>query len=189
MKDNQWIALFSQTGSEIVELSKRLGKFPDVIVTNNGDESTWCKELQELDVHRRSSRIVVVSSIQAKTANFLHNIQGSKNSLVTLHGWLRIIPADICVQYEIVNGHPGLITRYPELKGYDPQIRYWDNKDTYEYYGSVVHNVTAEVDEGKVLTSCERKLEGDHEHPFNLLKDTSLEAWLDFFKTHNTINV
>ena len=33
-----WIAFFSQTGSEIVELSKQLGRKPDLVVTNNFEE-------------------------------------------------------------------------------------------------------------------------------------------------------
>ena len=33
----KWIAFFSQTGSEIVELSKSIGRKPDLLVTNNVD--------------------------------------------------------------------------------------------------------------------------------------------------------
>ena len=30
----KWIAFFSQTGSEIAEVSKQIGRWPDVIITN-----------------------------------------------------------------------------------------------------------------------------------------------------------
>ena len=30
-----WIALFSQTGSEIADISEKLGKSPDLVITNN----------------------------------------------------------------------------------------------------------------------------------------------------------
>ena len=33
-----WVAFFSQTGSEIVEVSKLLGRWPDLIVTNERPE-------------------------------------------------------------------------------------------------------------------------------------------------------
>ena len=33
-----WIAFFSQTGSEIVEVSKLLGRWPDLIITNERPE-------------------------------------------------------------------------------------------------------------------------------------------------------
>jgi hypothetical protein len=33
-----WVAFFSQTGSEIVELSKSIKRKPDLIVTNNFEE-------------------------------------------------------------------------------------------------------------------------------------------------------
>ena len=34
----KWIVFFSQTGSEIVELSKSIGRKPDLLVTNNFEE-------------------------------------------------------------------------------------------------------------------------------------------------------
>lgn len=184
----RWIAMFSQTGSEIATLAKHLGKWPDVIITNNADQDKWCKELKFLELRQRGkgygpkNRIQVVTPIQAKTANFLHAIEGSKNCLVTLHGWLRIIPKEICEQYEIVNGHPGLITTFPELKGKDPQQRAYDGG--YSTIGSVVHKVTAEVDEGEILEWSATFLEEDAmlENTFARLKHTSFSAWCKFFK-------
>ena len=117
----------------------------------------------------------------------LHNY-AQYGDLVTLNGWLRIVPPEICKMYNLVNGHPGLITRYPELKGIDPQKRFWTNKDKYEYYGSVVHEVTAEVDEGRVLSFSEKKVDGTEEEPFEILKNTSLNAWLVIFGTHLIID-
>jgi len=111
------------------------------------------------------------------------------NDLITLNGWLKIVPADKCEQYNIVNGHPGLITRYPELKGFDPQKRFWADRSKYDYYGSIIHEVTAEVDEGKILSLSEKVVDGTEQEPFNILKETSLDAWLDFFKQQDIIKV
>ena len=179
--------MFSQTGSEIAALSKHLGKWPDVIITNNSDRKTWCRELQLLDLrqkgrtHSGGTTINVVSSTQAKTANFLHNIEGSKASLVTLHGWLRIIPKEICEQYEIVNGHPGLINTFPELKGKDPQVRAYDAK--YTTIGSVVHKVTPVVDDGEILewTATYQDEFDNLDDVFAKFKHTSYSAWVKFF--------
>tara|TARA_R110001606_G_scaffold270994_2_gene419549 strand:+ start:691 stop:1251 length:561 start_codon:yes stop_codon:yes gene_type:complete len=174
-----WIAMFSQTGSEIARLAKHVGKFPETIITNNGDKTTWCKELQELD--ERTSRVKVVTSTQAKTANFLHSIGGSKNALVTLHGWLRIIPKEICEQYEIVNGHPGLINAHPELKGKDPQQKAYEGG--YATIGSVVHKVTPIVDDGEILewVTTFRDEFDTLDDTFTKLKHTSYSSWVRFF--------
>ncbi len=182
--------MFSQTGSEIAALAKHLGKWPDVIITNNSNPENWCRELQLLELRQKGksygpkTRIKVVTAPQAKTANFLHSIEGSKNCLVTLHGWLRIIPKEICEQYEIVNGHPGLITTFPELKGKDPQQRAYDGG--YSTIGSVVHKVTPVVDDGEVLTWT-----ATYQHEFDnvfdcyaKLKHTSFSAWVKFFKNN-----
>ena len=34
MVDKKWVAFFSQTGSEILNISRRLGRFPDTIICN-----------------------------------------------------------------------------------------------------------------------------------------------------------
>jgi len=176
----KWIALFSQTGSEIVDLALHFDRWPDIIVTNNSDESEWHPQILKLHKGGLSglsgkSRIKVVSSFEAKTANFLHGIS-SIDSFITLHGWLRIIPENICNIYTIYNGHPGLITEYPELKGKDPQERMF-NSGNYTYYGSVVHRVVPEVDSGEIVSEVKRfNTMKTLDEVFTGLKSTSLAA-------------
>jgi len=179
--DNRWIALFSQTGSEIVDISNKIGRWPDVIITNSHNYN-------KINHNIVTRGFIKIDPVQARTLNILHNY-AQYGDLITLNGWLRIVPPEICKMYTIVNGHPGLITRYPELKGYDPQKRFWVKRDKYEYYGSIVHEVTAEVDEGKILSFSEKKVDGTEEEPFEILKNTSLDAWLDFFKQQDIIKV
>ena len=62
------------------------------------------------------------------------------NTLITLNGWLRIVPPDKCAKYNIYNGHPGLITKYPELKGKDPQQRMWENIHEYDTRRFITNN-------------------------------------------------
>jgi len=184
----RWIAMFSQTGSEVAALAKHLGKWPDVIVTNNTDRNKWCKQLQELELRQKGkvygggTNIKVVSSIEARTSNFLHGIEGAKTALVTLHGWLRIIPKDICEQYEIVNGHPGLINVHPELKGKDPQVRAYEAG--HATIGSVVHKVTPVVDDGEILewTATYQDESDNIDDVFAKFQHTSLSSWIKFFE-------
>ena len=183
----RWIAMFSQSGSEIAALAKHLGKWPDVIITNNTDRNKWCKPLQELELRQKGkaygggTSIQVVSSIQARTANFLHGINNAKDALITLHGWLRIIPKEICEQYEIVNGHPGLINVHPELKGKDPQIRAYEAG--HATIGSVVHKVTPVVDDGEILEWTATYQDEDDVWADVLAKfqHTSFSSWVKFF--------
>jgi folate-dependent phosphoribosylglycinamide formyltransferase PurN len=178
-----WIAMFSQSGSEIANLAAALGYWPDLIITNNSDKSKWDPRI--VDRIKFVKKVMVVSNNQAKTANFLHNVEGSKSALITLHGWLRIIPAVICEQYKIVNGHPGLINLYPELKGKDPQERWWADRNKYDFwYGSVVHDVVSEVDAGQIHTITKCKLTAYEELYYNLydlFRRTSLNSWLKYF--------
>ena len=184
----RWIAMFSQTGSEIAALAKHLGRWPDIIITNNTDRNKWCKELQELELRHKGRTygggptITVVSSIQARTANFLHDIEDCKDALITLHGWLRIVPKEICELYEIVNGHPGLITTFPELKGKDPQIRAYEAG--HATIGSVVHKVTPIVDDGEILECTAVFQDGKEtlDDTFDKLKYTSFSSWVKFFE-------
>jgi len=174
MKFTHWIALFSQTGSEIAELSSALNKTPDFVITN--------ADLDHID-----SRIGVdfrVDKEEAKTLDVLENLDFNiDETLITLNGWLRIVPPDKCNKYNIYNGHPGLITKYPELKGKDPQKRVWENMGLYPEIGSVVHRVVAEVDAGEVVV--EKSVEtigGTWNDHLSALRKTSFDAWYSFLK-------
>lgn len=169
----KWIAFFSQTGSEIVEISKAIGRKPNLLVTNNFE--------QEIKFNP-GVRMLGVSIMSAK-----HNllIEYFRNqtifppdlTLITLHGYLRILPEDICKKYDILNGHPGFITKYPELKGKDPQIRAWEGK--YPIIGSIVHKVEPEVDSGRVLSEvCYTNRCTSLAEMYGKLKQSSLESWV-----------
>jgi hypothetical protein len=82
--------------------------------------------------------------------------------------------------YEIYNGHPGLISEYPELKGKDPQEKAY--RLGLEEGGSVVHKVERGVDEGEILYSVKANLKGlDLKGVYSILRETSMIAWMQFF--------
>lgn len=172
-----WLAFFSQTGSEIVELSKILGRVPNLLVTNNFENTIPYHP----DIHTLGS--VIQSATHDLQMNYFRyqTLLKPDETLITLHGYLRIIPEDICNKYDIWNGHPGLINVYPELKGKDPQVRAWEGN--YPTIGSVIHKVTPGVDEGPI--SCFVATENTAsslDEMYGLLKQTSLQSWVEFMK-------
>lgn len=175
-----WIAFFSQTGSEIVDISKSLKRWPDVIVTNERPTRlrTINSEILEQD-------LLVTTPNKPTEKELLEIIEYYDNPIITLHGWLRIMPPNICNEYKIYNGHPGLITDFPELKGKDPQIRAFEGikEGKYEYAGAVLHRVVAGVDEGKVLMQERFNTFGvELDQLFRILRDRSLYMWCKFLK-------
>jgi len=170
---NKWITFFSQTGAEIADLSESIGRWPDLIVTNERPD-----HLRTID-----PRIVEYGYTEVPnkpTANDLDAIL-QDNAIVTLHGWLRIMPPVICDKYLIYNGHPGLITKYPELKGKDPQVK--AHKLGHEVAGAVIHKVTAGVDEGKIIMEeYFNATQLDLDDLFRILRDRSLYMWINFLK-------
>lgn len=178
----KWFAFFSQTGSEIVALSKSLGKAPDAIITNNHEtEIKFHPEIRKLGAVIMSGKHdLLMDYLRAQT---LHK---PEEVLITLHGYLRILPEDICNKYTIYNGHPGAIDLYPELKGKDPQER--AHKGDYRIVGSVVHKVTPGVDEGEIVKSVHYTNRAETlDEMYGLLKQTSLESWLWFFKENKCV--
>ena len=177
----KWAALFSQTGSEICNLSEKLGNYPNLVISDNTSE----QNVVDPRIERNCKRIIWSKykglSVEEKLKYYSDRLTGY--DVITLHGWLNIIPAEICEMFNIYNGHPGLINYYPELKGKDPQIRMWENISNYVYIGSVVHRVTAGVDEGPIL--CDSKINSNCAYgldsTFGILKQTSLGSWIDFF--------
>ncbi len=173
MDRTEWIAFFSQTGSEIVDISKSLDKWPDKIITNKRPE-----HLRKINEELLNKEIIYLSN--KPTIEEYKNVLSEKCT-VTLHGWLRIMPPEICEQHTIFNGHPGLITEYPELKGKDPQIRAFEGK--YPVAGAVLHKVVAGVDEGKIIAEERFNTFGlDIDGLFRTLRDRSLYMWCNFLK-------
>lgn len=176
MKRRPWIAFFSQTGAEIADLSERLGIWPDVIITNERPS-----ELRRIDERIYDSGKLCFLPNRPEVDAYLYILDFYRKPIITLHGWLRIMPPYICGKHEIYNGHPGLITRYPELKGKDPQIRAFEGK--YKTIGAVLHRVIAGVDEGKVI--MQEEFNGDNltlDETFRILRDRSLYMWSNFLR-------
>lgn len=175
----KWIAFFSQTGTEILNVSKKLGKLPDKIITN-ASVGSINKELI-------ASKPVIFTIDNPSPGDYRQLIEDSTDTIITLHGWLRIIPPEICKEYTIWNLHPGLITRYPELKGKDPQKKVIESKKKkYEQIGLVIHRVIPEVDAGNVeleMSTCNTFYNVDS--LTSVLHEMATSAWLKFFSTRN----
>jgi len=175
---NNWIALFSQTGSEIFNISEKIGIKPNLVITNERPN-----HLRTIDgrVNRHILHETANKPKEKNLQNIFEQYSQDNELIITLHGWLRIMPPAICENFEIYNGHPGLITKYPELKGKDPQVRMMNGN--YDTMGCVLHKVSAGVDEGEVLLSKEVSRKGLEEQDiFRILSNISQELWVDFLK-------
>ena len=161
----RWIALFSQTGSEIVSLSDSLGYSPNVVFTNNLDYEG------PLFVNKTNHNDIM---------NWIRE-NCTEEDVITLHGYLRILPEDVC-RFKIFNGHPGLITEYPELKGKDPQKKalQLQLKST----GAIIHKVVKEIDSGPVLLSMKYIMKGDETEDIlvNRLRSITTNLWSEFMR-------
>lgn len=175
MEQTPWIAFFSQTGGEIADISNSLGRWPDVIVTNERPE-----HLRTID-ERVEKQGYFTWANKPTEENYIELLEKYPDAIVTLHGWLRIVPPYVCERSKIFNGHPGLITEYPELKGKDPQEKAYKLK--HEVIGCVLHKVTAGVDEGKIIDEERTNAWGlELDDIFRILKDRSLYMWTNFLR-------
>lgn len=166
----QWIALFSHTGSEIVNISQRLGTSPDKVITNTMG-----------DVHRGVNHCT--RTLRAPGQMDYRILLGDRDPIVTMHGWMRIVPGVICEEFDIYNLHPGLITEYPELKGKDPQQRVFEMLNPPQYVGCVLHRARAEVDSGEIVMSRKTiNVYPSVETLTDTLHTMSGDMWVDFFE-------
>ncbi|MGA1047791.1 MAG: formyltransferase family protein [Minisyncoccia bacterium] len=178
----KWIALSSQTGSEILNISRRIEYFPDILITNNNLENLN----EDLFKYYRDSddKLLLKVDVKFKSKHYDEIFSEFKTPIITLNGWLKIVPPDICDKYKIYNGHPALISEFPELKGKDPVQRVWADR-TYKKFGSVIHLVTAEVDEGKILMEDSQDFNFDTFEEFDTAqRKLSLELWINFLKKY-----
>jgi folate-dependent phosphoribosylglycinamide formyltransferase PurN len=177
----KWIAFFSQTGNEIAEVSNHLDRWPDVIITNERPA-----RLRKINQEVLSKNIITLPN-QPTVEDYrsvLAEAIGIDTYVITLHGWLRVIPTEVIEEYStIYNGHPGLITKYPELKGKDPQMKAW-NLDL-SSSGCVIHQVTAGVDDGPVVRSQQISIRNlTMDEMFQKLHNISVDMWVNFLKRH-----
>ena len=100
----KWICFFSQTGSEINEIRKSLGVNPDLIVTNRKDLEGVNKELQDLTSLFYFLPNRPTESDYRELINTHINI--FNECIITLHGYLRIMPKFMCEKFDIINSHP-----------------------------------------------------------------------------------
>ena len=175
METKPWITFFSQTGAEIADVSEALGRWPDVIVTNERPE-----HLRTIDPRIEKQGYFTWAN-KPTEEDYIELLEKYPDAIVTLHGWLRVVPEYVCERSKIYNGHPGLITEYPELKGKDPQVRAFEGK--YPVAGAVLHKVVAGVDEGRVI--MEERFNASNlelDDLFRILRDRSLYMWHKFLE-------
>jgi len=175
MATKPWIVFFSQTGAEIADLAESLGRWPDRIITNDRPD-----HLRTVD-KRIEEKGYFTFNNKPSLEEYQELLMYFPEAIITLHGWLRIMPAEICEKFDIYNGHPGLITQHPELKGKDPQIRAFEGK--YEIAGAVLHKVTAGIDEGTIIAE-ERfnTFNLEVNDLFRILRDRTLYMWTNFLQ-------
>ena len=187
----RWVAFYSQTGSEIKELVET-GIIPSVVITDNF--TSYLKNAEFFKEYGIDHRITSIKGTKSNKVNTYNSLLKT-NDLVTLHGWLNIVPGSICEKYIIYNGHPGHIVEYPELKGKDPQKKVWNRikkgKEP-EKVGSVIHRVTEEIDGGEVVVIAEMPLDsnvhvGSVNGMIGINSYLSKVSWVRFFRNLDII--
>lgn len=128
MKPNKqvWINLFSRSGRTAVEVYKALDQKPDFIyTTHKWDHKNIMGKLRQLNgVDHRC--------------------------IVTLMGYMYIIPADVCKMHYILNLHQADFDLYPQRKGKDPLERVFQEPGPHKCT-NVIHEVIPEVDSGIII--------------------------------------
>jgi len=171
-----WVALFSQTGSEIYNISKKLHRCPNLIITNKQSLEGVNQNL----VHEYGAKIFQISK-SPSIEEYKHHIP--KNAFITLHGWLRIVPAEICEQYEIYNLHPANLLLHSHLKGKDPQKR--AAAEQLKWSGNTIHRCTSELDGGEIKEYSTVLIEDLNESEvYEKLHKDATNLWFTFLNKH-----
>jgi len=182
----KWIAFFSQTGSEIVQISQKIGRWPDIICTNKSIENI-CTINNELLTECFDK--ILFLPLKPTVAEYRTALESAQLSdIITLNGWLRIIPEEVCSLYNIYNGHPGDIINYPQLKGINPQQKAFDL--LLPTSGSIIHRVIPEVDSGSIEMSSECKIDlFSICNTYKILHENSINLWVEFLSKKLNINL
>lgn len=143
----KWYSLFSHTGRETEAVQTFLkGKLQLQVAVTNNLKYEGPLPCIKLDSGKRINEWLLEPG----------NVE--PGSVVTLNGYMRIIPAEVLeylasIDCKVYNIHPAPIQLYPDLRGKDPQERLSDGIQSgkYVYIGAVIHNVDAGVDTGSIV--------------------------------------
>ena len=168
----RWVALFSQTGSEILEISEKLNRFPDLIICNKPDN---IDKINQNLIGRAPLTFTEPTPTVGQYLQYLH-----EDDLVTMHGWLKIVPGEVCEKRNIYNGHPGDIIAHPELKGKDPQLK--AIKLGHLEAGCILHKATSELDGGPIVATSDKVIieNRTEDEVFTSLHKASVDMWVKF---------
>ena len=169
-----WYALYSQTGSEIHEICLATGLKPFLVLTDNRSDP----------ISRRGNYTSVVCGSREVLEQRLLDWAAS-GDLITMHGYKRIVsPATVRALkargVKFLNGHPGAIDLYPELRGLDPQKRAIEAG--YSTVGCVIHEVEPELDSGKILASEHIQVRPYGAEVYEQLHYLMTQMWIKLFK-------
>lgn len=164
-----WVALFSQTGNELGEVIKKLGKHPHAIFCDK-KRADWHPSIDP-----KAVSLIDHDSI-TRTLKCL-----PAHTFVSLHGYLRIIPNE-SIKEQMYNVHPGDIESFPQLKGIHPQRKALDLK--LPSTGVVIHKVTDELDGGAIVSRRNYVIKSDETEMslVNNLRDQAIDMWVDLLK-------
>jgi methionyl-tRNA formyltransferase len=163
-----WIALFSNSGTELAEVIERTGTWPDIIL---------------LDKYRTPIDKRITDKVQHSSHEDIKEYLKAcpKDALVTMHGYLRVLPEE-CITDDTYNIHPGDIVKYPQLRGIHPQKKAIE--EGLDSTGVVIHKVDAGVDTGEIqMLSVHSIKEGSDEASLiKELRDIGINMWVDFLR-------
>lgn len=182
---NKWYGLFSHTGKELETLvfSDEVPLQLEAAITNN---IYYDCMLADLGV-----KLYMMPSYKDINWMLKHPQVIEDNSLITLNGYMGIVPPDVLRNLKlrgckVYNIHPAPIQLYPELRGKDPQKRMYEGiqKRKYNYIGVVIHEVDEGVDTGKivhwVLQMADHVMTKDE--LYERLHELGTQAWESFFR-------
>jgi folate-dependent phosphoribosylglycinamide formyltransferase PurN len=175
-----WTAMFSRTGYELYCIIKVLKLLPTQIICNRKPQKEGIDERFWNFLKDQDYDITFVTKSPSVEEYDLF-LQPPERHLITLHGWMRIVPPPICEKFDIYNGHPGDIVTYPELKGKDPQQK--AHSLGHKTLGTVIHKVIPEVDNGPVISTAKiNNTFHDVDSISIALREESIFLWTEFIK-------
>jgi methionyl-tRNA formyltransferase len=171
-----WITCFSQTGSEINSLIKLLNRTPEKIITNKPIE-----KIDEINRELVDNYFDLIYFMPSRPSEDEYEFLFTEGSVITLHGYLRIIPPSICKKFNIFNLHPAPLLVHPDLKGKDPQKKIAEQG--YEYCGNTIHKCEPIVDAGEIYIEEKFKnLNYSTEQVIKLTHTKAANLWYIFLK-------
>lgn len=173
-----WIALVGSTDKILYKVCRLTHKNPSVLFTND-NENNFTNNLTHKNINT-----LVIGAESEDVQKFLQEQSSlsTEKTIITTHDYKGLISDIVKDKFKVFASVRGLISTYPELKGYDPVLKAWYSKP--KIIGCEIYQLQPNNVELLVKRTTLENTAKSYDEMCGLIDDMVLKSWVSLIKEY-----